>query len=69
MMGLGFLTGRTTTDVDAAISILEGLGSLVARGLVEDDLERAKGRQGWCGQGKERCEGSRIGIVDDESVG
>jgi hypothetical protein len=37
---------------EAAISVIAVSESLVTRGLVENDLERGEGRQGWCGQGK-----------------
>ena len=42
---------------------------MMARGLVENNLKSAEGRYGWCRQGKEGCERSRVGVVDDKSVG
>ena len=69
MPGTGALAVRRATVVGAAIKVVERLGSLVARGLVEDDLESAQGREGWCSQRKEGFEGSRVGIMDDKSVG
>jgi hypothetical protein len=67
--GIGYVTPRAAVAKETAGSVVTTAGSLVARGLVKDDLERAEGREGRCGEGEEGCEGSNAGIVDDESVG